>query len=452
MSKPVGKLCGMRASKKPVTASSRLYCVLSTISVAVAVTACGLIVHPEHQSPPALSGPAPNPLPSERHFDGKPFSLRGDADFSPGDLDADQRVWFDRTWTAIANSSSNANSWASSGNLYDYGRQLNLYVHQLLTGLRATGDLRFLDEAERLSRLMEAELTDEWLDGTKDGYRGWLYLRNSTTHYGKDLHVMDEMLTHSGVAAIMYALYINRDLPSPSGIDYGVRADFWYDYLKNDFEAKWRDRRNTPTGFPFLERDLTHPTAQWIRYHHYMGLRSGDDGYTKEAQRLAAIIDRVLVPTSTPKGDAFVWCHRPSNDCLYAQPTNYARYTINAIVDMTWEGLFTEHDLAKLATTVSHFVIDNGIDGLAPDVHGGETWNGYEPYTTNRQPITRLAPLAVLISYNPSHELERTVLDAYRAIESNTDKPRNIAIPTAMLLHLSPAGKDLEATLANAAN
>jgi hypothetical protein len=382
----------------------------------------------------------PSPLPSTP--DQSPASLldlRGDAAFSRSNLSTEQRLWFDRLWSAIENPNRSIDSWAASGNIYTYGRLVNLHVHHLLAAFRITGDLRLLDEIDRISRIMESKLADAWRNGTTDGHRNWLRLRSgSDTYYGNDLHEMDEILTHAAVATMMYALHANRDLPSPSGINYGSRADFWYDYLKNDFEAKWRERKNKPTGFPFLSKDLAHTTAQWARYHHYMGAVTNDPAYAREATRLATITLDNFRLTPTPHGDAYIWCHRAASDCMGAQPTTYARYTVNAVMDMTWEGLTPFHDpihLPRLATAVTAFIADNGTKDLAPDVASGESWMGNKPISKNRQPLSRLLPFSLLTTYDTTGKLEPLIHDAYGVIERSIDNPTNIEIPAAMLLH-----------------
>jgi hypothetical protein len=392
---------------------------------------------PEPVPPPSPAPPpAPEPSPSPARLE---MSLLGDPRFSASQLTSEQQVWFSRLWAAIGSPSQEVDKWAASGDLYHYGRSLNLHVHQLLTAFRVTGDLRLLDEVDRISRIMEARLADRWLDGTRDGFRNWTWLYDKgSSHYGKDLHVMDDIMTHAGVAAMMATLHANRNLASPSGLNYGARADFWYQYLKNDFEAKWRARNKKATTFPFLETYLMHPVAQWARYHHYMGIVSGASGYRTEAARLAKIVAKQLVVTPTKSGEAYIWCHITTT-CMFAQPTNYARYTVNAITDLVWEGVapLSKADLERLATTVTVFVADNGTKDLAPDVAGGVTWNGFAPYSTVRQGIRRLEPLSVLAVYDRNASLHRTVRDAYGVIERSPNNPAGIAIPAALLLHAS---------------
>jgi hypothetical protein len=363
------------------------------------------------------------------------LSLRGSASFSRSQLTSTQRTWYDRVWTAINATRPAVDKWARSGDLYAYGRSLNLHMQNLLMAFRVTGDLRLLDEIDRIGRIMESKLADAWSNGTKDGFRNWRWLNSSGTFYGKDTHVMDEMMTHAGVAAMAYALHVNRGLRSPGGVDYGARAMFWSDYLKRDFEAKWRKRNNKASGFPFLNITLMHPHAQWMRYHYYMGALTGDAGYRREAERLAKTVDSLMVRTSTSHGSGLVWCHGTTR-CLYAQPVNYARYTVGAIIDLAWEGVapFDGAYLGRLATTMTALVATNGTRNIAADVAGGVRWNGLNPHSTTAQSIRRLTPMSALLLYDRSGRLERIVHDVYGVIEWSPDTPRSVEIPIAMLL------------------
>ena len=107
---------------------------------------------------------------------------------------------------------------------------------------------------------------------------------------------MDEILTHSLVAAVAAALEENAAFSEV----YAEHAAFWTDYLENDFEAKWRGRNDVPSGFPFIEKDLTHPYVQFIRYHFYMHKLTGDAGYQREAERMARLVTRQVREIYTP--------------------------------------------------------------------------------------------------------------------------------------------------------
>jgi hypothetical protein len=217
------------------------------------------------------------------------YSLRGNPNFSSSRLPSEMRLWHSRLWEGIEKVEASENvlnpeELAASGDLYKLGRFLNVYVTSLLTSLRVTGDLALLDEVDRLMEVARGELNDY----NADGFLNWRYLNedadsSSRPFYGDDYHVMDDILTHSMVAAVAAALHENAAFSTR----YAEHAAFWTNYLKNDFEAKWRTRNEVPSGFPFLTRDLTHPYAQWIRFHHYMYTLTGEVGYAREAARMA---------------------------------------------------------------------------------------------------------------------------------------------------------------------
>jgi hypothetical protein len=63
---------------------------------------------------------------------------------------------------------------AASGDLYTLGRGLNDYVTALLSAPRATGDLKFLDEVDRLLEIARGRLAD----ANGDGFLDWRWLHD----------------------------------------------------------------------------------------------------------------------------------------------------------------------------------------------------------------------------------------------------------------------------------
>ena len=396
------------------------------------------------------------------------LSLRGDPDFNPNSLSIEARGWYDRFWYAIKNdrASPDAIAYASSDNLYNYARGLNQHMLGLFTAFRATGDLKILDEIDVLAELMRAELYDGWCNnlGGKDGYLNWRYMRNEgSTWYCKDIHVMEEMLTHGHVAQIAYAYHVNRDMESPGGIDYSERADFWTDYLENHFEAKWRARNKVEwPRMNFLTRTLTHPHVQFFRYHYYMYKITGKEEYRKYAESLIDnMIDsqRVmnsesggLMEVQTPLGTGIIWAHRAygwDSSSESAQPYTYIRYTIGSISDLAFEDFYRFDDVLmdKIGVSVAYFVMDtdpvtnsslpfaSSIIGDEQLVSGSWSINPLGDRGTNGRYATSTYawPMPFMKEGAAYDKMRKITLQSYNAMESNQDMPRRSILPAILL-------------------
>jgi hypothetical protein len=362
------------------------------------------------------------------------LSLRGDPSFSATKLSSETKLWHDRLWAAISNSrqSPNPTELAGSNNLYDYGRGLNTYITSLLHAFRATGDLRILDEIDRLTQIMRSKLKDSSIltvggsSPKSDGYLNWIYNRDNE-YKGTDVHEMDDMLTHSMVAAVAYAFYVNRDLNAK----YEERANFWTGYLKNHFEAKWRARKKKATGFPFLEKKLTHTYAQWNRYHYYMYKLTGEKGYHNEAVRMAQVIKNGVKTVSTSIGQAATWDHGMPHNGGKAhgpQPSNYARYTIQAMADLSLEGfsVYAEHGfMERVAHTVAALVLNKAPSAIAGKIDGSGS---------SSVSIYGISPFAQVALWDKSGMVKTISEQIYKNIESSTSSPRRIYLPTALMM------------------
>jgi hypothetical protein len=316
-------------------------------------------------------------------------SLRGIPSFDESTLSGETASWYAQVLDSIDNPGTHFDPLEVAGwdDIYEYGRTLHTYVQSVLVAFRLTGDLRLLDHVDAIAERMRAELRDGWrdtldgTDGTRDGYLNWVDRKESGSYRGKDTMRANEMKTHALVAMVAYALDVNRDLPSPSGRDYAAHADFWRDYLVNHFEAKWRERRDVPSGFPFMGHQGMHPYYSWVKWHYYMGLLTGDEGYTAEAERMADIVWSELRLLDTPAGKAYVWAGSiaavgGSGDVL--QATTYARYVYGDVVEFHLEGFHqwaSSTEMQRFARTFTEFIIDredplqNG--GFAADIGGG---------------------------------------------------------------------------------
>lgn len=322
-------------------------------------------------------------------------SLRGTESFDAADLSSEQRLWYQRLWAALGspNQYPDATHLAQDEDAHGYGRALNEHDRALLYGLRASGDLRFLDALDRVAQSMRAALSDGWCHGVsrrygdvsgRDGYLNFRRTSGGGKHYCRDTSTLEAPLVHAHLASIAYAYHVNRDLVSPSGIDYGERADFWLDYLRNHYEAKWRERNDVPfPDMPFLEATSCHTHKQQILYLYFVGSMLQDrgspdaDAYLTEARRMTdasfdvEFEEGVAVggfqSVGTPHGDALVYpLGAPGRyDGLRREacPTTYAGYASSAILTLHFEGFqrWTDEDVMPgLARGAAHFVLGDG--------------------------------------------------------------------------------------------
>jgi hypothetical protein len=121
------------------------------------------------------------------------------------------------------------------GDINTLGRNLNSYLTSILTLFRLTGDKALLTEVDRIMELERAKLSDceyhyknvaeanpdgtpvDKRECTKDGFLN--LIRRPKNNEGADLqfigndhHEMDEILSHSIIAEVAYALFLNQDI------------------------------------------------------------------------------------------------------------------------------------------------------------------------------------------------------------------------------------------------
>jgi hypothetical protein len=263
--------------------------------------------------------------------------LRVDPDFTPAALSDAQAVWYGRLRLALDASAETADTRAGSDDVYLLGRYLGDYNAALLMALRATGDRRFLDRALDLLDIARDDLRDEWDDGTTDGFLGWrMRTVTSPDYHGRDVHAMDEAMTHGNIALVAYAAHVNRDL-SPR---YEEAATFWVDYLENDFIAKWTTRAGDVDGAwngsrGFYKR-FTHPRANQLRLAFYLGRITGKERYREQATRCMTDLRGTMSPNPS-NADAVVWSHEVSGWNEGVQKVGYAQYMLRVLLDLTWD-------------------------------------------------------------------------------------------------------------------
>jgi hypothetical protein len=414
------------------------------------------------------------------------LTMRGNPEFEVENLSEDQRLWYERLWDAASSSDQEMDAirLAKSDDAYEYGRALYTHNHSLLLGLRATGDLRFLDEVDGLMQIVRDELYDGWCDGVRnrlekgwydtmrgrDGYLNFRRRRDeSADTYCRDVADLEEAMVHGHLAMIMYAYHVNRDLASPSGIDYGERADFWFDYLVNHFEAKWRERSDQ--SFPrmdFIDLKFCHTFNTFNLYYYYVGMRMQDDGdrrasaYLQQARLLTDMMFEIpyvrrnraggFMPTGTPLGDAVVYSFGApgqevdvASSSLEACPTTYARYMIPSLVQLRLEGFYRWDDviMRKIATGLAYFVLDtDGVSSrsepFAAGVTGRHTVEGI-PRTEYRSRVDAstyaLSSLANIAPWDDSGRILQISLAIHEAVEEDPSDPTRVHLPASFLLN-----------------
>ena len=336
--------------------------------------------------------------------------------------------WHNRILATITNPRFNSaldpKLLVSSGDLYKLGRNFNHYATGLILAYRETGDRTLVQQLDDLMDIAKEKLVDT--DG--DGYRNWLYLHeaSASSSFGTDYHEMDEILTHSVVAAVAYTF---------KQAGYSSSAAFWTDYLR-EFEAKWRARKSKPTGFPFLTKTLMHPYANFIRYHLYMSKLTGDSRYYTEAKRMSEVVKRNMRPSETPGGAGYIWDHRvqlSGEASLGCQPMVYVRLTTQALADLAVmdANLFDTTFMKKVANTMAYTALikDDGSQ-LAGDSCGTGTYGTINTFAG--MPYAQLAP------WDDSERLKTAAEHVYAYVErSNLALPRTPNIPAQMVFTLA---------------
>ncbi len=307
---------------------------------------------------------------------------------------------------------------AATGDVFELGRHVNEHMTSMTLAYRVTGDPVIAKHLDAVMKIAKGKLRDT----NGDGYLNWLYLNDANAearlYTGRDDHAMDEMMTHAMVASVAYTL---------KQAGYGSSAAFWTDYLENHFEAKWRERKNMPSGYPFLDHKLMHPSAQFIRYHLYMYKLTGKSEYYGEAQRMTGLVKGAM----RLEGSGYIWSHfRHQGGC---QPTLYVRLTTQAIVDVATADakLFDSAFMKRLAYTMAHKILRKA-DGSLMSWNSCGTGSDFGTIGTYAErPYAQLAP------WDASGKLEAAVKSAYAVAESsNLDAPKSASTAATMVFTL----------------
>jgi fibronectin type 3 domain-containing protein len=309
----------------------------------------------------------------------------GDPAFTESKLTPEVRHWYQRFWKAALNSNPGHEldpaSNAKSGDNYRMGRPFEKHITALLMVYRLTGDLKVLDEVDRLMQMARAQLRDAWDNGKTDGFLNWRDYRNTPAdQVGTDLaRPIDEILMSGMLAEVAWTYRVNQAVPSPKGISYKERADFWQNYLSNHWEKKMRKREGkNATQFPFADKPIHHVYVGFLRYHYYMSKLTGRTDYMNEAMRMASVVAKNSCLVSGPNGDVYVMPHMvyydpTSNSSLsattqpYAHMTTYVRSTFSSYISMAMEGFAQFAEPGVMRKYVGAFR-DFMLDGESPMV------------------------------------------------------------------------------------
>lgn len=387
------------------------------------------------------------------------FDLRGDPDFDPDVLPPNVRCWYETLWTVLTEPSrADYFTWrAGRADLYTYAREINNHLVALLTAFRVTGDLALLDEVSRLTQHMRAQLDDRWThsaardDRSEDGYLNWVWDQNwSNEQRGRDIHETDDLRVSSVLAQVAYTFSQNAELDSPNGVDYAERASFWLDYLRNHFEAKWRERNDAPwPKMPFIVRPHLHETLEFVRYHHYMHLLTGEEAYAEEAAKLSRVAYENFREVETDAGVALVTPRSilsMGGAEKYLLPSVYYRHVLATAVDLHFAGVepWSEDETMEMLTrSLSEFILDGEGDGFGRDVGGGIERAGIPP--SGESNWSRIAPsvynisaFALMSAWDDSGEVAKTSI----AVHVNRGRGEwSVYVPTGMLLDAALNGE-----------
>jgi hypothetical protein len=335
---------------------------------------------------------------------------------------ASQREWHNRLMRTVSNPRYNSaldpKKLAASGDLYKLGRELNMHVTSMILAYRETGDRDIVRHLDQIMNIARKQLGDS----NRDGFKNWTYKKKNGDHttkryIGTDLIALDEMLTHSMVAAAAYTF---------KQAGFSSSAKFWTDYLKNDFEAKWRKRSGRSSSYPFVDHFLMHPTTQFIRYNLYMHKLTGQSSYYREAKRLAAAVRGNM----RVSGTGYVWNHRVGQKSM-CQPITYVKYTTQAMVDVATVDpkLFRPEFMKRVANTMAHKVLKSSSGtSLAADACGNGSLGNLNIFVQH--------PFAQLARWDGSGKLRTAAERAYAARERNASSPSSANLPATMVFTL----------------
>jgi FlgD Ig-like domain len=282
-------------------------------------------------------------------------------------LTPEQTIWLNRALAGMAASNVLIEDIMNGGDAYAIGRDGGNYTEALIMAYRASGDRRFLDRVLQVTQLARAKLRDAWLDGTTDGYTGWLWLVDptNTTYYGKDTNWLDESISSGNAALWMYTFNQNRQL-DPA---YAEAADFWRNWLETQFLAKSYARAGSA-----LAAWNTPRSANW-RLAYYLWKVTGNTFYRDREQEIRTQLVNAFQVNPT-NGLAYRWARQLDPTTQEWMTINYANYVTRVVSEMNLEGVpffSSPVPMKRFASTFRDMVYGKllVITTMKNDVNGG---------------------------------------------------------------------------------
>ncbi len=189
----------------------------------------------------------------------------------------------------------------------------------------------------------------------------------------------------------------------------------------------------------------THTYYSWLKWHYYMALLTGNDGYMQEAERMAGKLHEDVKEVSTSNGTALLWPKgvlSEGSSLTYLHPTVYARYAFHDAIEFNLEGFgwWDDETLEQMARTITTWVIDpQGAEGnrdwFAGDIGGdvdraGFPTDGWARMSYLRYEVSAYPELVIYDDSGKIDDINRKVMDKF----GDYTDPRYIAFPTAELM------------------
>ena len=384
-------------------------------------------------------------------------TLKTDPHFSPSHLPDEAQIWHDRLIRAIDDKVYP--DYTTATDLYGFGRNTGMYIYDMAFAAYATKNPRFVYEISDALDFLQSKLSDAWPECrmAADGILNFIWAHDTTSSlYCTDDHVMDDLLTASGIAYGAFALQQNTYL-NPG---YSDKVNFWIDYLENNFLRKYLIRGNTSDYSDILNRYLTHPYQSSVNLFYYLYRLTGKTDYLTEAKRRAQVMDATFWRDSVNGYPVVVWRHRPADhnieeeDC---QPTNYSNYTVVYAIALSLDNfsIYNNSLMTGIANTVNQLVLTNsspqiGLSDSLCGTHSFATDRGYNitsPGTSGErrfEQITYYAGLIAATIWQPEPSFQEKLYLAYLYTENKTESQLDngadllyFSYPTAMLLKYS---------------